>query len=106
MTPSMSLRGTAAMRYGIPIRDLNVPQGRCAGHRDCATCEIRDGIPRTNGWGYYASRGGSRMLVMERRSDQRIRINDSIEIIVLEIGDDKVRLGIDGAPGPHPPSEE
>jgi len=73
-------------------------QDRPGFDRDCVACEIRKGIPTTSGWGYYASRNGMRMLVVERRRDQRIRINDKIDIVVLDADDDKVRLGIEGAP--------
>ena len=35
------------------------------------------------------------MLVLSRKKNERIRINDDITIVVVEIRGDKVRLGID-----------
>ncbi len=35
------------------------------------------------------------MLVLSRKKNQRIRIGDSIELVVVEIRGDKVRLGIE-----------
>jgi hypothetical protein len=82
-----------------PDRSPPTTKNRFEPSRDCANCEVREGIPTTQGWGYYASRNGSRMLVLDRRLDQRIRINGTVEIVVLEAGDEKVRLGIEGALG-------
>ena len=38
------------------------------------------------------------MLVVECRLDERIRINGTIEIVLLEVGNDKARLGVESAP--------
>lgn len=92
-------RGVVAVNKETPPRVPDVMKSRSESSHHCATCEIRDGIPRTNGWGYYASHDGTRMLVMERRPDQRIRINGTVEIVVLEADNERVRLGIDGTPG-------
>ncbi len=35
------------------------------------------------------------MLVLSRRTEERIKINDDITLVVVEILDDKVRLGIE-----------
>jgi hypothetical protein len=63
----------------------------------CVSCHIREGIPTINGsvWGYYASRNGVRMLVVECHTDQRIQINGAMEIVVIETGNNRVQLGID-----------
>jgi hypothetical protein len=63
---------------------------------DCESCQIRDRIPRINGRarGYYTSRNGVRMLIVEPSVNQRMRINGTLEVVVLEIGDGEVRLGI------------
>jgi hypothetical protein len=75
----------------------NLMENRRGLNCDCATCEIRDGVPTTSGWGYYASENGKRMLVVERKLDQRIRINGEIEIVVLELSNGRVRLAVESA---------
>ena len=69
----------------------------------CLSCRIEDGTPTMDrrDWGYYSSRNGVRMLVVEQRADERIRINDTIEVVVLETGKEDVRLGIDQVAGPR-----
>jgi hypothetical protein len=63
----------------------------------CMSCHVGNGAPRMDGcgWGYYASRGGEQMLVVERGAGQRIRINGAIEVVVLETSNGAVRLRID-----------
>lgn len=39
------------------------------------------------------------MLVLSRKKDEKIFIGDDIEIMVIEIRGDKVRLGIDAPKG-------
>lgn len=36
------------------------------------------------------------MLVLTRKKNQRIRIGDDIEIVVLEVHGDRVKLGFEG----------
>ncbi len=38
------------------------------------------------------------MLVLSRKKDERIVINDDITIVVVEIRGDKVRLGVEAPP--------
>lgn len=66
---------------------------------DCVSCQIEEGILTINGppWGYYVSRDGTRMLVLECSADQRIRLNGTIEIVVIETCNGEVQLGIDDA---------
>jgi hypothetical protein len=66
-------------------------------NRDCQSSRIRDSILTINRRGrcYYTSRDGVRMLVVEPRVNQRIRINGTIELVVLETSDGEVRLGVD-----------
>jgi carbon storage regulator len=40
-------------------------------------------------------RGGDRVLVLTRKSSQSIMIGDNIEVSVLAVAGDKVRIGID-----------
>lgn len=54
----------------------------------CLSCEVRNGFPTVSGKvpGYYLSHnGGRRTLVLEGHQGDRIRINDTTELIVLEI---------------------
>ena len=44
------------------------------------------------------------MLVLSRKKDESIIINDHIRVTVVEIRGDKVRLGIDAPEGCHRPS--
>ena len=46
------------------------------------------------------------MLVLSRKKNESIVINDNINIVVVEIRGDKVRLGVEapGDPGPPPRS--
>ena len=75
--------------------------------RDCLPCHIRDGVPTTDDQtrGYYSSRDGARMLVVERKTGQRVRINGTVEVVVLESENGKVRLGISSTPAPDTPPE-
>lgn len=63
----------------------------------CFSCEVGDGLPTANGkaHSYYVSRqDGCRMLVVERRSGDRIRINSTTEVVILEIYPHVVKLAI------------
>ena len=64
----------------------------------CVSCDVGNGVPMANNKarGYYVSRGGRRpMLVVERRSGERIRINDTTEVVVLEIHPEQVKVAIE-----------
>lgn len=60
-------------------------------------CQVRDGVVTIDGqgWGYYTSRNGVQMLVVEWIAKQRLRINDAIEVTVLEIDNGNVRLSVE-----------
>lgn len=67
----------------------------------CVACEVGNGLPIVNGKaaGYYISRqDGHRMLVLERRSGERIRINGTAEVVILEVHPDLVKLAIEYLP--------
>jgi hypothetical protein len=64
----------------------------------CVSCEVGNGLPIANGKapGYYVSRhDGHRMLVVERGTGERLRINGSIEVVILEIHPDLVKFAIE-----------
>jgi hypothetical protein len=64
----------------------------------CVSCHAGSGVPASDGrtWGYYDSRNGRQMLVMSCRVGQRMKINGTIEVVVLEVGKGTVRLGVHG----------
>ena len=67
----------------------------------CVSCEVGDGLPTAKGkaHSYYMSReDGRRMLVVERRSGDRLRINGAAEVVILEVHPDMVKLAIEGLP--------
>ncbi len=71
------------------------------GDRHCVICEVRKSLPMVlgNARCYYVShQGGSRMLVLERRQGERIRINGTTEVVVLEIHADHVKIAIESWP--------
>ena len=72
----------------------------CAAGR-CVYCEVRNGIPSIRGKvpSYYLSpQGGRRVLVLDRRQGDRIEINDTTELLILEIRFNHVKIAI----GPLP----
>lgn len=81
---------------------------RRGGHRDCVACEIREGLPTlgSRAWSYYVShRGGQPMLVLDRKPGERIRINDTTDIVVLSVRAGQVELGIEHKPDAEPHRE-
>jgi hypothetical protein len=65
---------------------------------DCVPCDIRQGFPTVPAhvWSYYVSRqGGRRMFVLNLKPNQRIRINDRIDVVISGIRKGEVELGIE-----------
>jgi hypothetical protein len=61
------------------------------------SCEMQNGIPVIRGVnsGYYLfSQDGERLLILSRKQNQSIVINHCIDIVIMEIKDDKIKLGI------------
>jgi len=81
--------------------EVSPPVGPSAGDNGrCVSCEVRNGLPTLlgKGRGHYVSRqGGSRMLVLDRCPGQRIRINGTTEVVVLEIHPDQVKIAIESS---------
>jgi hypothetical protein len=68
--------------------------------RECVDCEVQEGVPRVRGKArahYRTGQAGQRMLVLDRRPGERIRINATTEIVILEIGPDTVRIAVEAA---------
>ena len=47
------------MDHGVLTHTASLTKNRFRISRNCAICDIRNGIPMTNVWGYYTSRGGT-----------------------------------------------
>jgi carbon storage regulator len=43
-------------------------------------------------------KGGSRMLILSRKTDEVVMIGDDIRLVIVDIRDGRVRLGIDAPP--------
>ncbi len=54
---------------------------------------------RGDGQGFRNHLGVSKMLVLSRKKDGVVRIGDDIQVYVIEIRGDKVRLGFTAPPG-------
>jgi hypothetical protein len=89
------------MRRGQFTSESNATRDGRPFARKCVACEVREGVPTTKSWGYYTSRNGSRILVVECRPGQRIRINGAVEIVVLGADNETARFGIDGEADPN-----
>jgi hypothetical protein len=67
----------------------------------CIFCEVGNGLPTTKSKarGYYMSReDGRRMLVVQRRSGERLRINGAAEVAILEVHPEMVKLAVECLP--------
>ena len=77
-----------------------MPQHAKAAGR-CVACEVGNGLPTATGKAhsyYIARQDGRRMLVVEGRPGDRLRINGSTEIVILEICPNFVKLAIECLP--------
>ena len=66
--------------------------------RNRIECEIRDGMPTVRGKApayYLTGPGAGRMLIIERRAGERIRINSTTEVVVLDVGPESIRIAIE-----------
>jgi Global regulator protein family len=66
--------------------------------RRSVSCEVRENtvLMRDRVWSYYKSQQGKRqMLVLDRGQGERMRINGCVELIVLGIENDQVKLAIE-----------
>ena len=65
------------------------------------SCEVRDGLPKVHHKvrGHYVSRqGGPPRLVLERGRGDRIRINGTTDVVVLEIHAGQLKIAIESLP--------
>ncbi len=61
-------------------------------------CEIREGVPTVQGKArahYATGQSGGLMLVFERRAGERIRINATTEVVILEVSPEHVKVAVE-----------
>ncbi len=78
-----------------PAPDNHEPVGKLPDR--CVQCEIHEGLPviHQRVSSHYVSKpGGGCMLTLERKPGERIRIGDSLDVVVLAIDSHAVRLGL------------
>jgi hypothetical protein len=66
-----------------------------------ASCEVGNGLPIANGKArsyYYSRHDGRRMLIVERRAGESLRINGGIKVDILEIQPGLVKFAIECLP--------
>ncbi len=68
--------------------------------QQCVQCELREGLPviERRVPSYYVSKpGGGLMLILERKTGERLRICGTVDVVVLEVDNEEVELGISHA---------
>ncbi len=61
-------------------------------------CEVQNGVPTVQGKArahYATGQGGGMMLVFERRAGERIRINATTEVVILEVSPEHVKVAVE-----------
>jgi hypothetical protein len=81
---------------------LTAPSGKSSGKKPSGSglidCEIQSGVPTVRGKAqahYVTGPSGQRMLVVDRKPGERIRINDTTEVVILEIGPNQVTVSVE-----------
>src|SRR5258708_7143765 len=72
-----------------------------AAKRGRLDCEIHQGVPTLQGKAraHYASgQSGGLMLIVERRAGERIRINATTEVVILEVSQEHVTVAVETSP--------
>jgi hypothetical protein len=91
----ISQTGTASANNAQPGRST------AASSRQRIECDVRDGLPTVRGKGrahYVTGQSGRHMLIVERRLGERIRINSTTEVVILDIAPDVIRIAIETVP--------
>ena len=63
----------------------------------CVVCEVHRRVPSIRGhaWSYYIScQDGSPMLTLDRRKGESVRISGVLDVVVVEIFNGRVTLGL------------
>jgi carbon storage regulator CsrA len=82
-----------------PVKTVSIHYTQRA-YRDSApglSCDLQNGIPIVRGGNssyYLFGQDGKRLLILSRKQNQSIIINHSVNIVVLGIKDNEVKLGI------------
>jgi hypothetical protein len=61
------------------------------------SCELQNGIPMVRGAAssyYIFNQNGQRLLILTRKQNESIVIDNAIDIVVLEVNGNEVKLGI------------
>ena len=61
------------------------------------SCELQNGIPMVRGAAssyYVFNQNGQRLLILTRKQNESIVIDNAIDIVVLEVNGNEVKLGI------------
>jgi hypothetical protein len=61
------------------------------------SCEMQNGIPMVRGAAssyYVFNQNGQRLLILTRKQNESIVIDNAIDIVVLEVNGNEVKLGI------------
>jgi hypothetical protein len=80
------------------------PRGKSSGKKSLdgghgrIDCDVHDGVPTVRGKAhahYLTGQSGQRMLVVARKPGERIRINDTTEVVILEVGPNQVTMSVE-----------
>jgi len=77
------------------------PKRPAATAQECVDCDVQGGLPTVRGKArahYRTAQSGVGMLVIDRRPGERIRINATTEIVILEINSDQVKIAVETVP--------
>ncbi len=88
---------TAPSARSFMVINRDYPELASDTTRQCVCCELHEGLPviRQRVPSYYVSKPGEGpMLTLERKKGQRLRMCGTIDVIVLEIDNGEVALGI------------
>ena len=97
-TSNCGTEAVAQHTLSVPRQDPRQAEYSSRGDGRYLSCEVRNGLATIHDavWSYYLSRhDGRRMLVLELCQGERIRINGTAAVVVLEIHPDRVTTAIE-----------
>jgi hypothetical protein len=90
--------GEDAVRRGKGAAPRGPNSGKRRRKAERIECEVREGVPTMHGKArahYATGQGGGRMLVFDRIAGERIRINDTTEVVILEVANNQVKVAVE-----------